>query len=90
MEAYQGIQLVGTHFPIVGPILNAAVMFPFDSLDRTAGPRYCFMERVLVLVGIVHTVVGFPLKAEGSGATSSVTHSQILETCKYENYSAPH
>lgn len=66
---------MGTHFPTVGPILNPAVMFPFDSLDRTASPRHYFMERILVLVGTVHSVVGFLLNAEGSGETNSVTHS---------------
>lgn len=48
---------VATGFSAFAPIIHAALIFPYDQLDKQAGLRYYYVEGVLILIGVILYIV---------------------------------
>lgn len=48
---------VATGFSAFAPIVHAALIFPYDQLDKQAGLRYYYIEGVLILIGVIFYIV---------------------------------
>lgn len=54
------MSFVVTGFSALAPITHAAVIFPYNQLDKQAGLRHYYIEEGILLIGVVFYIVGCP------------------------------
>jgi adiponectin receptor len=48
---------LATGLSAFAPIMHAALIFPYDQLDKQAGLRYYYLEGILILTGVAFYAV---------------------------------
>ncbi|CAM1506544.1 Fc.00g061850.m01.CDS01 [Cosmosporella sp. VM-42] len=54
------LPFLGLGFSALIPILHAALIFPYDQLQKQAGLNYYYIEGVLMVIGVVFLATKFP------------------------------